>query len=142
MLSLNDTMETALNQMKEMNAGMFQASFSTADGKPFGALVLLHGENTADLLESLNVKSENAAAIAWQPIESASSLLIDELDESGAADGCIVKLDTLHPEHDNGPYLRQAWYCSANQAFICSATGTALPNVKSWAFDLSDMEGI
>lgn len=142
MLGLNDTIETALNKMKNMNAGMFEASFSNEDGKPFGALVLLHGENTADLLDALNIKSENVAAIAWQPIESAPSLLLDEQDESGATDGCIVKLDTLHPEHDNGPYLRQAWYCSANQAFICSATGAVLPNVKCWAYDLSDMEGI
>lgn len=100
----------------------------------------------ADLTKAIEHVSEGLPAgitsvpmsIAWFRPEDAALFLDSELDESGAVDGLVVKLDTLHQTFDGGPYLRQAWWCAGTGHFVCSATACSLHNVKAWAYDSPD----
>ena len=81
------------------------------------------------------IPSSVPMAIAWFRPEDAALYLDRELDESGAVDGLVVKLDTMHESFDHGPYLRQAWWCAGTGNFVCSSTANTLHNVKAWAYD-------
>lgn len=105
---------------------------------PVSLQALLKDRQSITAMTGAPSATEERMKIGWMRPEDAANSLRGELDESGAADGCVVRLDAGHEKHDGGPYLRQAWYDAAQDAFVCSSTGAVLPNVAAWAYDFSE----
>ncbi len=71
-------------------------------------------------------------AIEWTSPDDTGALFARQ-DITGAVEAVMVRLDPGHEGYDGGPIYRQTWFSIVTNGFICSATGTRLPNVTGWA---------
>lgn len=81
------------------------------------------------LSEALSAKPEHPAWVECKERLPDRALA----DETGCVDGLAIEL--VQPTTDGGPYIRQAYFDLAIQAFVCSSTGSAIPipQVVRWS---------